>query len=160
MRNLLFVAGAVWLLGACGGDSSPDARGECTDGCLESGWWLSILADCSVLCMADPSWPECTHADCDTVEARRYDSTNQHSLLMLHTAEARSFHLIGPPMVDPYHVEDCTLHVDISPPRMFGFTCSAGSLSFETSAFTLATSAQAGALDQASQAGVEGSYSY
>lgn len=164
---------SLWLLcfigcGGCGGspsnsqaDADPPHDGPaCAPECIESNWWLTVSSDCSVICMGNPSLAECMKSDCQSVQADRYDGTQQRSLApLLHSTENRSFYLFGSVMTNAYTITaECALEIPMRTPRPF--ECSAGTLRFTTAIFTAASSEQSVALDTAATMNVLGRYSY
>jgi hypothetical protein len=156
----------VSLLAAChqsDGDSSSDASPgdgmSCDAACVRQGWWIGVSSNCNVVCMANPSLTECKQSDCEAVEATRYEDTRKSLAPMLHSAQARSFYLIGSLMTSTYAVDtNCHLQVGSAMPR--AFSCTSMMLTLPTAVLTAASSAQATALDSAATANTAGHYTY
>ena len=138
-------------------DGATDAMTTCDSTCLSQSWWLGRSSDCSVVCMANPAWAECMHADCEVIEATRYITGTRTSLSpMLYSSEAHSFYLIGSPTTKAYTVDgECNLQIGSASPEHFA--CDGSELQLPTATLQLATPQQAAALDGAT---VPGRYSY
>ena len=166
MRTYAFALSSAMLV-ACGSEPGPvepdatvDAAAECEGSCVESTWWLAASSTCQVLCSGNPSLAECAQSDCESLEARRYEAGTRLVLApALHSATSRSFYVFTAPTSETYSIEaGCLLRQGSTTPREF--TCSPSTLTFPTGAFSAADPAEAGALDAAAQAGVEGRYAY
>lgn len=72
--------------------SMEEGSVRCNSECL-SGWWLSVRGGCRAYCLAaPPAFRECSHADCEQLDARLYGSEGAERLVpFLHSASARTF---------------------------------------------------------------------
>lgn len=155
------------LVHACGDgapsidDAASSADGPtCSADCIEARWWVSRSSDCSAICSANPSYPECSQTDCSVGDARRFDGTSVKSLSpLVYSDMARSFQLLGSVTTETYVIDsDCMLRVGSRPAMTL--TCGETELRFSTGVLREASSAQALGLDAALAAGAPGRYTY
>jgi len=165
LGKVLLVSVLVTTSAGCdqsGGDSSdaaPNDSVSCTSACVMQGWWIGVSSNCDVVCMGFPSLTECMQSDCQAVEATRYQETRKSLAPMLHSAQARSFYLIGSLTTNSYVVDtNCQLQIDSAMPRTF--SCTSTMLTLPTAVLTAASSDQATALDAAATANTSGHYTY
>jgi len=152
------------LLVACGGntasdDAPPGDGASCSAACVMQGWWIGVSSNCDVVCMADPTLTECMQADCEVIEASRFEDMRKSLAPMLHSAQARSFYLIGSLMTTTYAVDaSCQLQIGTAMPKPF--SCTSTMLTLQTAILAAASAEQTTALDAAAAANTSGHYTY
>ena len=151
-----FVLGCSLIACNHGGGAVVDGGTDtmtCDPTCLSRSWWLGRSSDCSVVCMGNSNWTECTHTDCEVIEASRYSAGTRTSLApMLYSSEARSFYLIGSSSMQSYSAGgDCNLQIGSGSSEHF--SCTDVTLVLPTATLELASPEQAAALDSVSAPG-------
>jgi hypothetical protein len=145
-----FVLGCSLVACNHGGQALVDGGADtmmCDPTCLSRSWWLGRSSDCTVVCMGHSSWSECTHTDCEVIEASHYSAGARTSLApMLYSSEARSFYLIGSSTMQSYSSDDnCNLQIGSASSERYA--CKGSALVLPTATLDLASPEQAAVLD-------------